>query len=252
MFGYISRTHLGCDRPHPVPIAHMIRLGPPTDRQEGATVRYFSNIILKFLLCQSYVIKLTLVKFLILLGLEQARYKYKNLFCCFQGFSLWFEIELTLLSLLQFRFFFQNSGLDFLLFLRYIPGMFDYCIPVHSCSRSTIIAHIMQLGHFLELSYIASYFPKDISKFLKDFILFYLSLSSGSNEQQSLMTEDDAHGHEAISSSICSSFPPQETRMTGILSLFQILRPICLGPVGKVVMERALPIQIRLWQEKKH
>lgn len=70
MFGYISRTHLGYDLPHPVLIAHMIRLGPPTDREEGASLRYFSNIILKFLLCQSYAIKLILVKFLILLGLE--------------------------------------------------------------------------------------------------------------------------------------------------------------------------------------
>ena len=70
MFGYISRTHLGYDLPHPVLIAHMIRLGPPTDREKGASLRYFSNIILKFLLCQSYAIKLILVKFLILLGLE--------------------------------------------------------------------------------------------------------------------------------------------------------------------------------------
>ena len=76
MFGSISRTHLGCDLPHPVLIAHMITSGHPqtVGRAVGAggglsgnprSSGIFASIILKFLLCQSSAVKLVLEKFLI-------------------------------------------------------------------------------------------------------------------------------------------------------------------------------------------
>ena len=56
--------------------------------------------------------------------------------------------------------------------------MFNYSILVHTCLPPAIIAHIIHLEYFIELSYVASYLPKYISKLLKElvcFLLFYVS-----------------------------------------------------------------------------
>lgn len=52
--------------------------------------------------------------------------------------------------------------------------MFNYSTLVHTWLPPTIIAHIVHLGCFLELSYVASYLPKYISKFLKELVCFLL------------------------------------------------------------------------------